>query len=167
MIGSDWLQPGTDIRQWTSKDSATGEMTLVTGERLLNEFDFLVLPRPGYEVADLTAFGPRMRMLKFPDGFGMVESNASSTELRKRARSSSVRSSFEGADVSAQHDLSAMDGLLPPAVLAYIRRHQIFKHLAADFDTMAAQQSLDGSPRSTPRLRRASSSYHAALVTGI
>ena len=98
---------------------------------------------------DLTAFGPRLRMLRFPDGFGMVESNASSTELRKRARRGD--------------DLSAMDGLLPPAVLAYIRRHQIFKHLAADFDTMATQQPASGSPR----LRRASSSYHAALVSGI
>ena len=142
VIGSDWLQPGTDIRQWTSKEGRTGE-------RLLNEFDFLVLPRPGYDVEDLTAFGPRMRMLRFPDGFGMVESNASSTELRKRARRGD--------------DLSAMDGLLPPAVLAYIRRHQIFKHLAADFDTMATQQPASGSPR----MRRASSSYHAALVSGI
>ena len=61
-----------------------------------------------------------MRMLRFPDGFGMVESNASSTELRKRA----VRGAHDQS-AGAAHYLSAMDGLLPPAVLAYIRRQQI------------------------------------------
>merc|ERR1712216_1063973 len=65
VIGSDWLQPGTDIRQWTSKDPATGE-PIVTGHKLLEEFDFLVIKRPGYEVEDLNAFGPRMSWLEMP-----------------------------------------------------------------------------------------------------
>ena len=38
VIGSDWLRPGTDLRLWTSKEGKTGD-------RLLSEFDFLVLPR--------------------------------------------------------------------------------------------------------------------------
>lgn len=48
VIGSDWLQPGTDLRQWESKEGKTGE-------RLLNEFDFIVFPRSGYEVKDIMA----------------------------------------------------------------------------------------------------------------
>ena len=120
VIGSDWLQPGTDIRQWTSKEGRTGE-------RLLNEFEFLVMPRPGYEVAELSAFGPRMRWLKLPDGFQMVESNASSTEVRKRAKTSYI-AGMGTAEPAAL--LMEMDGLVPPAVLAYIRRHRLYKDLA-------------------------------------
>ena len=38
VIGSDWLQPGTDLRTWQSHEGRTGE-------RLVTEFDFLVFPR--------------------------------------------------------------------------------------------------------------------------
>ena len=52
VVGSDWLQPGTDLRQRTSSDPSdpTGERAIVTGDRLVEEFDFLVVPRPGYDV---------------------------------------------------------------------------------------------------------------------
>jgi hypothetical protein len=112
VVGSDWLQPGTDLRQWTSKEGRTGE-------RLVSEFDFLVLRRPpppaaahggtrtqpsaaaaralrtacvlsalavgvrvlmrasrvrvacagpGYEVADLSTYGPRFYWMDLPNG---------------------------------------------------------------------------------------------------
>jgi len=166
VIGSDWLQPGTDIREWTSKEGRTGE-------RLLNEFDFLVLPRPGYEVADLTAFGPRMRWMRLPDGLKLVGSNASSTELRKRARAASTsrrgrhpwrQCQGGGVDGTLGPSLRAMDGLLPPAVLAYIGRHEMHKQLAADFDSLRETESK---LLQDTRTRASSSGYHPTLVTGI
>merc|ERR1712232_1485014 len=72
VIGTDWLQPGTDIRQWTSKDHETGGEK-VTGHLLLSEFEFLVIQRPGYDVADLKAFGPRMTRLSMPEGTHLME----------------------------------------------------------------------------------------------
>ena len=42
-------------------------------------------PQPGYDVPDLNVFGPRMKWVKLPNNFHFSESNASSTEVRKRA----------------------------------------------------------------------------------
>ena len=130
ILGSDWLQPGTSMREWSSKEGRTGE-------QLLDEFDFLVLPRPGHEQCDLTTFGPRIQWLTLPDGFKCVESNASSTELKKRAKFSSLHGMNTAAD--GEYDLRAMDGLLPPAVLSYIRRHKLHEDLAHDFDLLGAK----------------------------
>jgi len=122
VIGSDWLQPGTDIRQWESKEGKTGD-------QLLNEFDFLVAPRTGYDVdRPLSDFGPRFKWMALPNGFTLAESNASSTEVRQRAKYTYGRHLGRGnAGIMA---LVAMDGLVPPAVLAYIIRHQLYKDLA-------------------------------------
>jgi len=119
VIGSDWLQPGTDLRTWQSHEGRTGE-------RLVTEFDFLVFPHAGYDVADLSVFGPRMKWMRLPDGFSLVESNASSVEVRKRAAAGYMRGMNAGADA----DHRDMDGLVPPAVLAYVRRHSLYKDLA-------------------------------------
>jgi nicotinate (nicotinamide) nucleotide adenylyltransferase len=111
VIGSDWLQPGTDIRKWTSKDPNTGEQ-IVTGHKLLEEFDFLVIKRPGYEVEDLSTFGPRMKWLVMPYQMKHVESNISSSEVRKRASTSS---------------LSLIDGIVPPAVYSFVKREGLYR----------------------------------------
>ena len=154
VIGSDWLQPGTNIREWTSNEGCTGD-------RLLNEFDFLVLPRPGYEVGDLKAFGPRMYWLTLPEGFKWVESNATSTELRKRAKFTSLRE----LSVAGEHEsnLRAMDGLLPPSVLAYIRRHRLHEDLASDFDLLSAHRAADVDIKAQGQ----STGAHPALRQGI
>merc|ERR1719387_296031 len=83
VIGTDWLQPGTDLRTWTSKDPVTGEQ-IVTGDKLVSEYEFLVIQRPGYDVKDVKAFGPRMTWLTMPEGTQFMEGNLSSTEVRKR-----------------------------------------------------------------------------------
>ena len=83
------------------------------------------MPRPGYEVAELSAFGPRMRWLKLPDGFQMVESNASSTEVRKRAKREWTADPVNGCS------MHALNGLVPPAVHGYIMRHRLYAHLAS------------------------------------
>jgi len=117
VIGSDWLQAGTDLRKWESKEG-------MTGEKLISEFDFLVLKRPGYEVDDLSVFGPRFAWMHLPNGFALVESSASSTEVRKRA-------AYDwGQDPDHAHCLLALDGLVAPGVHAFILRHKLYKHLA-------------------------------------
>ena len=75
VIGSDWLQADTDLREWESADGRTGH-------RLISEFDFLVLRRPGFDVEELGFFGPRMRWLELPHGFTLIQSTYSSTEVR-------------------------------------------------------------------------------------
>ena len=81
VLGSDWLQPssGNDIRTWRSNDGPTGK-------RLVDEFDFLVIHRPGYGVEDLALYSPRFRWLIMPDGMQYIDSNLSSTEVRMRAQ---------------------------------------------------------------------------------
>jgi len=117
VIGSDWLQPGSDLRKWTSKDEETGE-TVVTGDKLVSEFDFLVIKRPGYEVEDVTAFGPRMRWLVMPEGMKRVEANLSSTEVRRRA----------GLDYRLKSGkLELIDGIVPPAVYSFVKREGIYR----------------------------------------
>ena len=57
VVGTDWLQAGTDIRKWESDD---GGVRRVTGHKLVAEFDFLVLKRPGHPAhGELSDYGPR------------------------------------------------------------------------------------------------------------
>ena len=114
-----FLPPPGQLRTWESREGRTGE-------RLITEFDFLVAPRTGCEApADLSAFGPRFKWMTLPDGFTLAESNASSTEVRKRAKYTYGRDLSGGE--SGLLALVAMDGLVPPAVLAYIVRHRLYK----------------------------------------
>ncbi|KAJ1456133.1 hypothetical protein M885DRAFT_587386 [Pelagophyceae sp. CCMP2097] len=106
VVGTDWLQPGTNIHSWQSEEGVTGHI-------LVQEFDFLVLPRPGFDVeGPLEQFGPRFRWLDVDAGFDMVEGNGSSTEVRKRLKASG--------------DLNAAAGLVPLAILGYIKRQRLY-----------------------------------------
>jgi nicotinic acid mononucleotide adenylyltransferase len=134
IIGSDWLQPGSNLATWTSKnhDWKPGDpddhKTVVTGHKMLAEFDFLVIRRPGYDVrassddpSGLGQFGPRLSWLVMPSGQTFIEGNLSSTEIRKRtAFAARVR------DAVSSKDFVGIDGLVPPGVLAYIRRQELY-----------------------------------------
>eukprot|EP01060_Flectonema_neradi_P015953 TRINITY_DN2258_c0_g1_i1.p1 TRINITY_DN2258_c0_g1~~TRINITY_DN2258_c0_g1_i1.p1 ORF type:complete len:249 (+),score=44.13 TRINITY_DN2258_c0_g1_i1:185-931(+) len=110
IIGSDWLQPGTCIRDWESKEGRTGD-------RLVEEFDFLVIKRPGYDCDSLTQFGPRFNWLKMPDGMVYIDSNLSSSEIRNRV-----------ITCKDQPDrLECVVGLVAVGVLSYIRRKGLYK----------------------------------------
>jgi len=116
VIGSDWLQPGADLRKWTSRDPQTGE-EIVTGHKLVAEFDFIVIRRPGYDVEDIGSFGPRMTWVQMPDGMRSIEANLSSTEVRRRANIS-----YE----EKEGELELVDGLVPTGVFNFMKRHAIY-----------------------------------------
>mmetsp|Transcript_62463 Transcript_62463/g.182577 ORF Transcript_62463/g.182577 Transcript_62463/m.182577 type:complete len:576 (-) Transcript_62463:248-1975(-) len=130
VIGSDWLQPQTDMSSWRSRNWAwkpgdpEDQQTIVTGDRMLAEFDFLVIPRPGFSVektpedpSGLKRFGPRLGWLTMPEDTTFIHGNVSSSEIRKRtAMDAKVR------DLG----LSAVDGLTPSGVLAYICRQDLY-----------------------------------------
>jgi len=133
VIGTDWLQPSTNIADWTSKNFAWKEgdppeqKVIVTGDKLLREFDFLVVVRPGYEVertvqdpTGLRKFGPRLEWLQMPEGLTFIEGNLSSTELRKRVGRTSC---FREVGAVALH---IVEGLVPGAVLSYIQRQRLY-----------------------------------------
>jgi len=131
VIGSDWLQSGTNIASWTSKNMNWKEgdpKHIVTGDKLLAEFDFLVVQRPGYVVerspddpTGLKRFGPRLQWLSMPDSMTFIEGNLSSTEIRKR-----TEHSWRVRDAVEHHCLNTIEGLVPPGVLAYIRRTRLY-----------------------------------------
>jgi len=123
VVGSDWLQQANDLRKWESKDpkDPKGEKTIITGNKLINEFDFLVLWRPGYEINNLKSFGPRFKMLTLPYNMEYVDVKVSSTELRKRMCGS------EKVREMVHKNLSLVDGLMPPAVLSFIIRNNLYQ----------------------------------------
>eukprot|EP00933_Yihiella_yeosuensis_P056298 TRINITY_DN55407_c0_g1_i1.p1 TRINITY_DN55407_c0_g1~~TRINITY_DN55407_c0_g1_i1.p1 ORF type:complete len:347 (-),score=44.65 TRINITY_DN55407_c0_g1_i1:375-1280(-) len=131
VIGSDWLQADTNIASWPSLNKSwspgmpEAEKEIVTGDKLLKEFDFLVIKRPGYEVdptdedpSGLEKFGPRLNWLKMPTGMTFIEGNLSSTEIRKRT---------ETAWQNGDSNLSSVEGLVPLGILAFIKRHKLYK----------------------------------------
>mmetsp|Transcript_14913 Transcript_14913/g.26130 ORF Transcript_14913/g.26130 Transcript_14913/m.26130 type:complete len:327 (+) Transcript_14913:37-1017(+) len=122
VIGSDWLQPGTNIAEWTSLNHdwkpgmSEDDKFIVTGDKLLQEFEFLVVQRPGYDVpttaedpTGLKAFGPKLSWLAMPDKMTFIEGNLSSTEVRKRTAGKSG-------------NMRDIEGLVPPGVLSFIKR---------------------------------------------
>jgi len=111
VVGTDWLQAGTDIRKWESDD---GGVRRVTGHKLVAEFDFLVLKRPGHPAhGELSDYGPRFSYLDVDgDEDAFVEGGGSSTTVRQRLR--------------ATGDLDAVAGLVPAGVLAFINRHRLY-----------------------------------------
>jgi len=134
VIGSDWLQPHFDLKEWRSvnknwkEGDPISEKYLRTGTKMLQEFDFLVLKRPGYEVTPtvddptgLKKFGPRMKWMSMPDKMTFIEGNLSSTEIRKRAAIS-----WRVEEAVTSHDLSSIDGLVPPGVYGYIYRSGLY-----------------------------------------
>jgi nicotinate (nicotinamide) nucleotide adenylyltransferase len=126
IIGSDWLQPNTDLTKWNSLNTGwkpgmpEAERTIITGHKMIQEFDFLVLERPGCEVPStpedptgLKKFGPRLFWLSMPDKMTFIEGNLSSTEIRKRW--------------ARKPQLDSIDGLVPPGVLGYICRRGLYQ----------------------------------------
>ena len=110
VVGTDWFQKGTDIRQWES--DAGGERK-ITGHLLVEEFDFLVLKRPGYPpYGELADYGPRFKYLDVDGDEEMIEGNGSSTAVRTRLKKT--------------RDLDSVAGLVPAGVLAYIYRHHLY-----------------------------------------
>jgi len=133
VVGTDWLQPNTNIMTWESRNFSwrpgdpPEKRLIVTGDKLLREFDFLVVFRPGHHVwkvpgdpTGLLRFGPRLRWLTMPDGMMFIEGNLSSTEIRKRLeQSASLRQ-------LGANSLRGIDGLVPVGVLSYIERQALY-----------------------------------------
>jgi len=130
VIGSDWLMPGTNIYSWQSKNpdwnpgDPEDKKTKVCGDKLLAEFDFLVVHRPGYDVArtpedptGLQRFGPRLSWLSMPENMTFTHGNLSSTEIRMRTSREAIE----------QNTTSSIEGLVPTGVMAYINRHKLYK----------------------------------------
>ena len=121
---------------------------MVTGERLLREFDIIVVDRPGVPALDqddvAARFGSRVRWLSAGSRFNIIGGNLSSTEIRRRLRAAVDQSKVDDAEeqamsqqggrpklrredsfVGARGGLQWVDGLVPPGVLSYIRRHRL------------------------------------------
>eukprot|EP00930_Biecheleria_cincta_P070715 TRINITY_DN58328_c0_g1_i1.p1 TRINITY_DN58328_c0_g1~~TRINITY_DN58328_c0_g1_i1.p1 ORF type:complete len:588 (+),score=62.22 TRINITY_DN58328_c0_g1_i1:157-1920(+) len=134
VIGSDWLQPGSSMADWTSTNwdwkpgDPEHERVIVTGHKMLEEFDFLVIKRPGYEVTSteedptgLKKFGARLSWMSMQKGHTFVEGNLSSTEIRKRAAiAARVRNG------ASSDNWQGIDGLVPLGVKSYIQRCKLY-----------------------------------------
>lgn len=99
---------------------------------MLEEFDFLVIYRPGYEVSDLKAYGARMEWMNMPQNFKFVESNLSSTEIRNRIKCSyeayeAMHAPGVGKPAATSATLRPIDGLVPMGVMGFIYRMQLYK----------------------------------------
>ena len=86
----------------------------VTGHKLIEEFDFLVLKRPGHPAyGELEDYGPRFSYLDVDgDSTKFIEGAGSSTDVRNCLKDT--------------HDYDAVAGLVPAAVLAFMRRHRLY-----------------------------------------
>lgn len=97
-----WLVIGTDLLAPLSPDDPRCEIeaSWVDGERLLEEYSFLVVRRPGFD-----------KKLRLPERHAFIdlESPESSTLVRSLAA--------EG---------KSFDHLVPPAVAAYIKAHRLY-----------------------------------------
>ena len=110
VIGTDWLTKETNIREW---ESDVGGKRVVTGHKLIEEFDFPVLKRPGHPAyGELSDYGPRFSYLdvdgdstKFIEGAGRVRTCATAS----RTRTTTTRRRFG-----------------PAPVLAFMRRHRLY-----------------------------------------
>merc|ERR1711920_955846 len=131
IIGSDWLQPGSNMAKWESKNwdwkpgDPEDQKTIVTGDKMLAEFDFVVIKRPGYDVeaspedpTGLKRFGPRLNWLNMPEGMTFIEGNLSSTEVRHRQKSQHLSNKAVRQ--------WGLDGLAPYGVISYIHRKGLY-----------------------------------------
>ena len=99
VIGSDWLDSSTDIAGWESSEGRTGE-------KLLNEYDFLVVPRVGSLTdGDLSRWGPRFHWV------AGAAVDVSSTEIRNALAN--------GREDDIKH-------LVPEKVLRYIKSKDLY-----------------------------------------
>eukprot|EP01062_Namystynia_karyoxenos_P066024 TRINITY_DN60042_c0_g1_i1.p1 TRINITY_DN60042_c0_g1~~TRINITY_DN60042_c0_g1_i1.p1 ORF type:complete len:291 (+),score=69.50 TRINITY_DN60042_c0_g1_i1:86-958(+) len=113
VVGSDWLQPQRepkqDLRDWHPE--------------LAKNFHFIVLERPGF-ACDFARDGydpEHFRMLKSPGSdFNFIDSNLSSTEIRKRAARGQTGPS------RALDRLHLVEGLCARGVVSYIARYNLY-----------------------------------------
>jgi len=152
IIGSDWLQPGSNLASWTSANwnwkpgDPEEEKVIVTGARMLEEFRFLIIRRPGYDVpttaedpTGLLRFGKNLSWLRMKDGQTLVEGNLSSTEVRRRTalarrrcanspRKQGNHGGLEEKSVNHSRNYFGLDGLVPAAVIAYMGRRGLYAY---------------------------------------
>merc|ERR1712217_142768 len=109
------------MTDWTSKNwnwkegDPEDQRRIHTGQKLVEEFDFLVIQRPGDKVCDTPS--SRFKWLVMPEGATFIQGNGFSTEVRKRAV---LDEEFQ------EQRLNVLDGLVPPGVAAYIGRHHLY-----------------------------------------
>merc|ERR1719469_146733 len=121
-MNPDWRE-GDDMDQ----------KTIATGDRLLSEFDLLVIPRPGHRIqptkedpTGLLQFGKRLKWLKVPEQFKLIEASLSSKEVRKRAAIAwAATRGLSGIDGTFPA-LYELEGLVPMGVVSYIWRRRLF-----------------------------------------
>ncbi|KAJ9458581.1 putative nicotinate-nucleotide adenylyltransferase [Diplonema papillatum] len=105
VIGSDWLTSDLHISTWESSEGCTGP-------KLVREYEFLVVPRPGYDAGeDLSKYEGRFSWVAPP--FKPVD--ISSTLIRR---------------LIAQGAYDEAAEFVPPAVLSYVRRNGLYRSLA-------------------------------------
>lgn len=110
VIGSDLVN---DLKSWDE------------GERLWAEESFIVINRPGYELAN-RELPPHATRLEPPgNGFVLASQELSSSEVRKRLR---YTSNFGDLERTAINDkkYAMVEGLVPAAVLAHIIRYRLY-----------------------------------------
>jgi len=132
LIGTD-LVPG--IKTWWADGVPD------YAERVWNEVPFLVYMRPGYE--EIAEMPQKARLITAPEGFSLVESSCSSSEVRRRLRKRNGQDNVQPAEAPAvengrvdstravlptrfDRDLSCIAGLLPAPVLAHIAREALY-----------------------------------------
>ena len=118
--------PGCDICFLVGADkvghiASWGSQQGRTGERIFEEFEILVQPRPGFEVDFARYASRRVTPLRLPSGFAMAESNGESREVRKRAMRE------WSSERQGGNNMAALNGLVAPGVLAFIVRHRIYE----------------------------------------
>merc|ERR1711971_555167 len=74
VVGSDWL-PDTDLRKWDD------------GEKLIKEFDILVMKRPSFHGEELEG---RFKEIALKTEYKLLECNSTEQQVQKRARRSWV-----------------------------------------------------------------------------
>lgn len=131
VVGQDWLQ---DLRSWQSlnhdwkEGDPPEERYICTGSKLVEEFDFLVIPRPGIELkltpedpTGLRSFGPRFAWLTAPGDMHLISGNLDSAETRRRAEIA-----WQCAETAHHGCLSELQGIIPLGVISYIRRKLLY-----------------------------------------
>ena len=101
IVGSDWLENSSSIVEWPSLEGKTGD-------KLIAEFDFTVVPRPGY---------PHPSSLPLPSDRFKVASDLIGAPLSSTYIRESIRND------------TSIYGLVHPSVIKYIENHNLYSPL--------------------------------------
>eukprot|EP00298_Acanthocystis_sp_HF-20_P003841 c14180_g1_i2.p1 GENE.c14180_g1_i2~~c14180_g1_i2.p1 ORF type:complete len:233 (+),score=89.66 c14180_g1_i2:24-701(+) len=103
VIGTDLI---ADLRKWSSKDIENAGMWL------WDNMQFLLIPRPGYEISHRTEDLPKNHRILAPlHGLTVVNQELSSSEFRKRFKANP----------------NSVEGLTPAIILAHLLRYGMFQ----------------------------------------